>query len=288
MKYLVIFLVLFGCITFVPEVLGAKQNLFEGTSNFERLPDTIIPGTLYEFELKFQITDSPYWLRGITPIVDINPKTDANSVHIDFERIPNGFFAIYRVPVTLYVDQDVSSEKIFLNISFVSKNSSGDELRSAWSESTVLNISPMPLYAELPSSQDYEFATMSGASCIYDSSICFGMFHNRTTIPIQCDYRHSCGIVSFSKETYKLKEKSPLKQFKSGIPIDEIRCKESMTLMTKNEKRPACVTMSTASKLSDRGWLWLLDVIEWDDNPEALEIDDNNFPHPGEFIENEN
>ncbi|BDQ30469.1 hypothetical protein NZNM25_08880 [Nitrosopumilus zosterae] len=263
-----------GCITFVPEVLGAKQNLFEGSSSFERLPDTIIPGALYEFELKFQITDSPYWLRGMSPIVDITPKTDASSVHINFERIPNGFFAIYRVPVTLYVDQNISSEKIFLNISFVSKNSSGDELRSAWSESAVLNISQLPLPAELPSSQDYEFATMSGASCTYDSSVCFGMFHNGTTIPIQCDYRHSCGIVSFDKDAYKLEEKPPLKQIKHGIPIDEIQCKDDFVqVFKKSNNSPACVSLDTKAKLMQRGWAEPLgDIIKQKTVPSEPEL----------------
>lgn len=93
-----------------------------------------------------------------------------------------------------------------------------------------------------------------------------------------------CEIVHDPPYSYVL---SPLKQIKSGIAIDEIQCKESMTLMTKNEKRPACVTMSTASKLSDRGWLWMLDVIEWDSNSKHLEIDNDNFPHVGEFIENQ-
>ena len=60
-----------------------------------------------------------------------------------------------------------------------------------------------------------------------------------------------------------LEELPPLKQFKSGIPIEEIQCKESLILMTKDGKRPACVTPSTASELSDRSWSWVLDVEHW-------------------------
>ncbi len=47
---------------------------------------------------------------------------------------------------------------------------------------------------------------------------------------------------------------SPLKQFKSGISIDEIQCKESLTIVTKNDGSPACVTPETAEKLIQRGW----------------------------------
>jgi len=53
---------------------------------------------------------------------------------------------------------------------------------------------------------------------------------------------------------------APLKQFKSGISIDEIQCKESLTLVTKHDGSPACVTQSTASKLADRGWTLTLHI----------------------------
>ena len=48
---------------------------------------------------------------------------------------------------------------------------------------------------------------------------------------------------------------SPLKQFKSGIEIDDIQCKESLTLLTKHDGSPACVKPETAEKLIQRGWI---------------------------------
>lgn len=47
---------------------------------------------------------------------------------------------------------------------------------------------------------------------------------------------------------------SPLKQIKSGVPIDEIECKDGLVLVTKNNDSPACVTESTKKKLIERGW----------------------------------
>ena len=47
---------------------------------------------------------------------------------------------------------------------------------------------------------------------------------------------------------------SPLKQFKTGVPADEIQCRESLTLVAKNNGSPACVTESTKQKLMERGW----------------------------------
>jgi len=46
----------------------------------------------------------------------------------------------------------------------------------------------------------------------------------------------------------------PLKQFKSGIPVDEIQCRESLVLVTKHDGSPACVKPETKTKLIERGW----------------------------------
>lgn len=46
----------------------------------------------------------------------------------------------------------------------------------------------------------------------------------------------------------------PSKQFKSGIPVDGIQCKESLTLVTKHDGSPACVKSESVPKLIERGW----------------------------------
>ena len=57
---------------------------------------------------------------------------------------------------------------------------------------------------------------------------------------------------------------SPLKQFKSGLAIDKIQCKESLVLMSKHDGSPACVTQSTAPQLANRGWSWVFEIMNWD------------------------
>jgi serpin B len=47
---------------------------------------------------------------------------------------------------------------------------------------------------------------------------------------------------------------SPLKQFKSGVPINEIECKETLLLIKKHDGTPICVTPDTREKLIERGW----------------------------------
>jgi len=49
---------------------------------------------------------------------------------------------------------------------------------------------------------------------------------------------------------------SPLKQFKSGILLDEIQCKESLILVVKHDGSPACVKPETIPKLIERGWIY--------------------------------
>lgn len=47
---------------------------------------------------------------------------------------------------------------------------------------------------------------------------------------------------------------SPLKQFRSGISVVDIKCNENLVLVQKHDSSPACVTESTKEKLIERGW----------------------------------
>jgi len=47
---------------------------------------------------------------------------------------------------------------------------------------------------------------------------------------------------------------APLKQFKSGISIDEIQCKENLVLIQKYDDSPACVKPESVPKLVQREW----------------------------------
>ncbi len=48
---------------------------------------------------------------------------------------------------------------------------------------------------------------------------------------------------------------SPFAQVKSGIAVNDVKCKEGLQLVIKAEDgSPACVTSGTATKLLDRGW----------------------------------
>ena len=53
----------------------------------------------------------------------------------------------------------------------------------------------------------------------------------------------------------QLEISSPLKQFKSGIAAQDVKCKQGLQLVIKSEDRsPACVTTNTVTALIERGW----------------------------------
>ena len=67
---------------------------------------------------------------------------------------------------------------------------------------------------------------------------------------------------------------SPLKQFKSGVPDNEIQCRESLIPVVRHDGTPACVKPQTAEKLIERGWTIPLDTAE-EKNPRDTTLFDS-------------
>lgn len=60
------------------------------------------------------------------------------------------------------------------------------------------------------------------------------------------------GLHSFPPPEFVI---SPLKQFKSGIPAEDVQCKQDLQLILKaKDGSPACVKPETKEKLVERGW----------------------------------
>jgi hypothetical protein len=64
----------------------------------------------------------------------------------------------------------------------------------------------------------------------------------------------------------------PLKQFKSGVAIDDIQCKENLVLIQKYNHSPACVKTETKIKLVERGWIKTTILQEIDDSSDSLNL----------------
>lgn len=68
---------------------------------------------------------------------------------------------------------------------------------------------------------------------------------------------------------------SPLKQYESGIPFDEIQCKDGLELVGKMPSaHPKCVKFESVEKLTMRGWATTNKTIELT-NPQKFVIDKN-------------
>ena len=48
--------------------------------------------------------------------------------------------------------------------------------------------------------------------------------------------------------------KSPLKQTRDGVSVNDVKCDSGKKLMIKNNGTPICVSPATASKLVSMGW----------------------------------
>ncbi len=88
---------------------------------------------------------------------------------------------------------------------------------------------------------------------------------------------------------------SPLKQFKSGIPIDKIQCKESLILVTKYDNSPACVKSETKTKLIERNWVTVDQVNESEAislikklYPQLQDFPSDNLPPKAIYVEKSN
>ena len=65
---------------------------------------------------------------------------------------------------------------------------------------------------------------------------------------------HFCGIGGTNESPY-YRLLSPLQQFQSGIDAKDVKCKEGLQFIMKNENgQPACVTSHTFDELITRGW----------------------------------
>ena len=68
-----------------------------------------------------------------------------------------------------------------------------------------------------------------------------------------------------------LSKLSPLKQFESGILVNDIQCRDSLVLLKRYDGSPACVKPESSPKLENRGWIKL------EQNPLSISESSSNF-----------
>lgn len=104
-------------------------------------------------------------------------------------------------------------------------------------------------YLEIEKNQDVRTLSIpfsSGATEI--EIIGMAVEQNMPVVP------HFCGIGGTNESSY-YRLLFPLEQFKLGVEAKDVKCKEGLQFIMKNENgQPACVTPSTIDKLIARGW----------------------------------
>jgi hypothetical protein len=130
-------------VTFTPQAFAQSENLLYGSSSFENVPPSIIPGKPTTFDIKFQYTTGPYAISNFSPVIDVNPDSATSKVRIELQSLESlTQRQIARIPVTITVDPSIEHEKIFLSVFFTGQHFISDEsYKSAWTDSVTLEIS---------------------------------------------------------------------------------------------------------------------------------------------------
>jgi len=187
-------------ISLIPSAFALPENLFNGSSLFEKLP-TIEAGKTSDFTIKLFYKSGPYALEDLTPIIDIYPKSLTRYLTIKTESASGTLYPFTTVHIkgNITASPDIPAGKTSLLYYFVANDTRGNSYKSSW----------------------------------FDSSPPF-------------DIKIEQSITNHKR--------SPLEQFKAGITIDAISCKENHVLIKKYNGLPACVKLQTKEKLIQRGW----------------------------------
>ncbi len=141
----------------------------------------------------------------------------------------------------------------------------GENITSAFSDSTSASITfetgnNAKLDVKVPQIYKYGgqlFVLRNGEEALPEikTDNCFYYVSFETQVPekIELIFTHWPEATELIDNCETFMILSPLKQFKSGIQPDEIKCKENLQLIIKNNGDPACVKESSIVKLMSRG-----------------------------------
>ncbi len=204
-----------------PSGFSIPENVIYGSSLFEKLPN-IEAGNTTEFRIKLFYKSGPYTITELIPIIDIYPQSMSHYLTIKTETTSDYLHPISSVIVkgNMTASHDIPAGKVSLVYYFSAKDVLGNSYRSSWNESSPpIDIKNEQTLAELNE--------LLGKS-------------SRTNEPSQI-------VINY--------DDPPLKQFRAGIPNEEIKCKEGFELVIKTSSgSPSCVKPQSLQKLLERGW----------------------------------
>ncbi|AFS82967.1 hypothetical protein NSED_05825 [Candidatus Nitrosopumilus sediminis] len=226
----------------VPESFA--EDSFNGYSSVDPPISEVVAGQSSVMNIRFWYTSGPYAMENFAPVLEVSPFSARQFVKVDVDSIGITQGQIKRIPITLNVDPHIEHDKIFLSISYVGHHFQTDELqKSSWNDQVVLNIKD-----RLVPEPEQDKGRVINENCepgtTFQDGIC--------VVSEQTVKTNSTGIWGHVVE---IPSTSPLKQLQSGIPVDEIQCKDGLVqIFKKSDNSPACVTPETKEKLIERGW----------------------------------
>jgi hypothetical protein len=137
MKKVSLLLSLVLLFSLVPSAFALPENLFNGSSLFEKLP-TIEAGKTSDFTIKLFYKSGPYALEDLTPIIEVYPKSLTRYLTVKTESASGSLYPFSTVHIkgNITASPDVPSGKTSLLYYFVANDTRGNPYRSSWSDSS--------------------------------------------------------------------------------------------------------------------------------------------------------
>lgn len=124
-------------VSLTPSAFALPENLFNGSSLFEKLP-TIEAGKTSDFTIKLFYKSGPYALENITPIIDIYPQSLTRYLTIKTESASGTLYPFTTVHIkgNITASPDIPAGKTSLLYYFVANDTRGNSYKSSWFDSS--------------------------------------------------------------------------------------------------------------------------------------------------------
>ena len=124
-------------LSIIPSAFALPENLFNGSSLFEKLP-VIQAGRTSDFMIKLFYKSGPYALEDIKPVIDIYPQSLTRYITIKTEPASGSLnpFSTVHIKGNITVSPDIPAGKTSLLYYFVANDTQGTLYKSSWFDSS--------------------------------------------------------------------------------------------------------------------------------------------------------
>jgi hypothetical protein len=137
MKKIFFVLIMVVSLSIIPSVFALPENLFNGSSLFEKLP-IIQAGKTSDFMIKLFYKSGPYALEDIKPVIDIYPVSLTRYLTINIEPSSGSLYPFSTVHIkgNITASPDIPAGKTSLLYYFVANDTQGNSYKSSWFDSS--------------------------------------------------------------------------------------------------------------------------------------------------------